>query len=62
MIIVVNKVMNGIKYTIVWYVDNLKIAHQNKHVVSKVMKLMRDEYGKVHDYIGIQIDFSNKAR
>jgi hypothetical protein len=69
---VVNKVINGSQCTIVWYVDNLKISHRSHQVVSEIMQLMKDEFGKdmdltitcgrVHDYLGIQIDFTKKGK
>jgi Reverse transcriptase (RNA-dependent DNA polymerase) len=61
---VVNKVLNGSQCTIVWYVNDLKISHQSKTVVTQIMDLMKDEFGKdmdltitrgkVHDYLGIR--------
>jgi hypothetical protein len=69
---IVNKVLNGSQCTIVWYVDDLKISHRSKIVVSQIMEPMKDEFGKdmdltiaqgeVHDYLGIRIDFSKKGK
>jgi hypothetical protein len=55
-----------------WYIDDLKVSHVNKDVVGEIMELMKKEFGKymeltitqgkIHDYLGIQIDFSKKGK
>jgi hypothetical protein len=69
---VVNKMIDGKQFTIVWYTDNLKFSHVNSSVVSKMIEAVKSEFGKeyevtvhggkVHDYIGMQLDFSNKSK
>jgi hypothetical protein len=64
---VVNKAIDKKKCTIVWYVDDLRISHMDDVVVG-VLELIKEEFGKdlditftrgkVHDYLGMRIDFS----
>jgi Reverse transcriptase (RNA-dependent DNA polymerase) len=41
---VVNKVVNGAQCTIVWYVDDLKISHQDSAVVREHIDHIRQEF------------------
>ena len=60
--------IDGKQCTIVWHVDDLKISHVNKKVVTKVIDLLKKEFGKeapltvtrgkIHEYLGIKIDYS----
>jgi Reverse transcriptase (RNA-dependent DNA polymerase) len=69
---VVNKTINGKQSTIVWYVDNLKLSHVDERVVDKKVQLLNEEFGKemeltircgkIHDYLGIQSDFTKKGK
>jgi Reverse transcriptase (RNA-dependent DNA polymerase) len=69
---VVNKVVDRKQCTVVWYVDDLKVSHVEADIVGEIMELMRKEFrnhleltitqGKVHYYLGIQIDFSKKGK
>ena len=34
---VANKMINGKQYTIVWYVDNNKVSHEDPEVVTQVI-------------------------
>ena len=43
---VVNKVVNGKKCTITWYVDDLKISHVESSVVDDVIKAVKSYFGK----------------
>jgi hypothetical protein len=64
---VVNKMINEKQCTIVWYVDDLKVSHVDGNVVGDIIKLVEQEFGKemsvtvtrgkVHNYLGIKIDF-----
>ena len=64
---VANKDINGKQCTIVWHVDDLKISHVDPAVVTDVIKLIESEFGKeapltisrgkVHDYLGMKINF-----
>jgi hypothetical protein len=66
---VANKIVNGTQCTIVWHVDDLKIAHVDPQVVSNVIKLLQQKYGTVdapltvchgmtHDYLGMTLDYT----
>lgn len=65
---VVNKMINGKQCTIGWHVDDLKISHVDSAVVDHVIDLLDGEFGeeeplsksrgKVHDYLGMILDFS----
>jgi hypothetical protein len=69
---VVNKTINGKQCTIVWYVDDLKLSHVDASVVDQIVALLNAEFGKnmdltirrgkIHDYFGIQFDFSTKGK
>lgn len=64
---VVNKVIPGKQFSIVWYVDDLKLSHVDASVVDAVLELLKKEFGqqmeltirrrKMHDYLGFQFDF-----
>ena len=65
---VANKMMNGKQCTIIWHVDDLKISHVDEKVVSEVIEQIAGVFGaeapltinrgKVHDYLGMNLDFS----
>ena len=68
---VANKVVNGKTCTIVWHVDDLKISHVYSSVVDEMIESLRSEFGtvgelsitrgKVHDYLGMELDFSDEG-
>ena len=55
-----------------WHVDDLKISHKDSVVVNEVIASLSDEYGKVeemtvrrgkiHDYLGMTLDFSEEGK
>jgi Reverse transcriptase (RNA-dependent DNA polymerase) len=69
---VVNKLINGKQFTIVWYVDDLKLSHDDVEVVDQEVQLLSDEFGdemeltirrgKIHDYLGIRFDFTKQGK
>jgi hypothetical protein len=69
---VANKMVDGHQCTIVWHVDDLKISHKSPDVVTNVIDLLQDEFGeitpvtavrgKVHDYLGMELDFRVKGK
>ena len=69
---VANKMVNGKQLTIVWHVDNLKISHVDPNVVTDVINKLSDRFGKeapmnisrgkVHDYLGMTLDFRQKGK
>ncbi len=71
---VANKMINGKQCTIVWHVDDLKISHVEPTVVTTILNLLDKKYGqeivggkrapltinrgKIHDYLGMTLDYS----
>ena len=66
---VANKVINGSQMTVTWHVDDLKISHKDSNEVTKCIDHFRKIYGdrmtvhrgKVHDYLGMDLDFSSNG-
>ena len=68
---VVNKTINGHQMTVVWHVDDLKVSHVDVKEVEKFIKQMDETFGKdtplsvsrgkIHDYLGMNLDFCNKG-
>jgi hypothetical protein len=60
--------VNGKQLTVTWHVDDLKVSHVDKKVVDDFIKQMNGEFGKetpmnqsrgkVHDYLGMSLDYS----
>jgi Reverse transcriptase (RNA-dependent DNA polymerase)/Zinc knuckle len=69
---VANKTIDGKQCTIIWHVDDLKISHEDPAVVSGVIEQLSGEFGKeapltvnrgkVHDYLGMTLDFSAEGK
>jgi hypothetical protein len=69
---VANKMINGQQCTIIWHVDDLKISHCDPSVVEDIIKSISNKYGKedpvtvnrgkVHDYLGMKIDFTHQGK
>jgi hypothetical protein len=69
---VVNKEINGKQCTILWHVDDLKISHVDPEVVTSIIDMVEGEFGKeapltivrgkVHEYLGMTIDFSTVGK
>lgn len=69
---VANKLFNGHQCTLLWHVNDMKISHVNKSVVSSVICDLNKKYGtitplsvnrgKIHDYLGMTIDFSKNKK
>ena len=67
-----NKMIDGKQCTILWHVDDLKISHVDAEVVTGIIELMKDEFGKeapltvtrgkVHDYLGMTLDYSEEGK
>jgi hypothetical protein len=65
---VVNKIIDGKQCTVGWHVDDLKVSHVKTKVVDDILDLMDGEFGKeepmtrsrgkIHDYLGMILDFS----
>ena len=67
---VANKMINGSQMTVTWYVDDLKISHKDSLEVTKFLhhfglifcERMTVHRGKVHDYLGMDLDFALQIR
>jgi hypothetical protein len=74
---VANKKINGKQCTIVWHVDDLKVSHVDPKVVTAVLESLDARYGqeivggkrapvtinrgKVHDYLGMTLDYTEAS-
>eukprot|EP00957_Ditylum_brightwellii_P086682 6596091-Ditylum_brightwellii.AAC.1 len=61
--------IRGKQMTVCWHVDNLKISHADSKEVSRMLKWLGRKYGKlcttrgkVHNYLGMTIDFTKKGK
>ena len=69
---VANKQINGQQCTLVWHVDNMKISHADRKVVTNIIQQLEQEFGKeapltihrgkIHDYLGMMLDFSRPGK
>jgi hypothetical protein len=67
---VANKVINEKQMTVCWHVDNLKVFHMEPAEITKFGEWLSNNYGmtvvthqgKVHDYLGMILDFSMKGK
>ena len=62
--------VNGKQLTIMWHVDDLKVSHADVKVVDEFIEWLKETYeepeikkikpsrGKVHNYLGITLDFT----
>ena len=65
---IVNKTIDGKQCTIIWHIDDLKISHVKQCVLEDIATKLNSKYGqvlpliihrgKVHDYLGMTIDYS----
>jgi Reverse transcriptase (RNA-dependent DNA polymerase)/Zinc knuckle len=69
---VVNKEINGKQCTVLWHVDDVKVSHDDDKVVDEILSSLNDRFGKdteltvtrgkVHEYLGMTIDFSVEGK
>ena len=74
---VANKMIDGEQMTICFHVDDCKISHRKKSVVDDTIEWLRKEYesifedgsgkmtvnrGKIHDYLGMKLDFTTAGQ
>jgi hypothetical protein len=67
---VANKVINEKQMTVCWHVDNLKVSHVEPAEFAKFEEWLSNSYGmavvthrgKVHDYLGMILDYSTKGK
>jgi hypothetical protein len=66
-----NKMVDGKQLTVQFHVDDLKISHMDEDVIKNMVKdlngifgqdgtLLEASYGKVHEYLGMTIDYSEE--
>ena len=67
-----NKMVAGSQCTVVWHVDDLKASHKNPKVVDSFIRWIEKKHGddklgkvkakrgRVHDCLGMTLDFSEK--
>ena len=63
---VANREINGSQQTVTWHVDDLKVSHVDPVVNTQLIKSLAKIYGpgitvsrgKVHDYLGMDLDYS----
>jgi len=65
---VANKMVNGKQLTIVWYVDDCKVSHENSNVVTKIIDDLKVEFGdlqitrgKKHTFLGINFEIMDNS-
>jgi len=66
-----NKMINGKQATIVFHVDDLKLSHMEPSVITKILDKLEKVYatidpmtktrGKLHQYLGMTIDYRTKG-
>ena len=67
-----NKDIEGDQCKILWHADDIKTSHRDKKVVTTIIYIIISVYGrdspltvtrvKVHEYVGMTIDLSNKGK
>ena len=70
---VANKIVDSAQLTVLWHVDDLKVSHVDAGVVTRMSVWLQKTYerlfddgsgdmelkqGKIHEYLGMQLDFS----
>ena len=74
---VANKTVKGKQLTVAWHVDDLKISHADEKVVTALINKINKKYGKtasgqdvpltvrrgkLHDYLGMTLDYRTKGK
>ena len=61
--------VNGGQITVLWHVDDLKMSHKSEFGITRFADYLISIYGglarsrgKVHDYLGMNIDFSENGK
>ena len=67
-----NKMINGEQLTVQFHVDDLKISHDDQQVLDNfikqlngvfgVQKPLAESIGRIHEYLGMTIDYSEKSK
>ncbi|KAL7563159.1 hypothetical protein ACA910_014438 [Epithemia clementina (nom. ined.)] len=63
---IANKMVDGKQCTVIWYVDDTKISHEDSQVVSDVIAAIEEKFGKMtvmqgkaHNFLGMDIEFKD---
>eukprot|EP00957_Ditylum_brightwellii_P210976 15365620-Ditylum_brightwellii.AAC.2 len=66
---IANLMIRGKQMTICWHVENLKISHIDSREVTKMLDILQKKYGKmkttrgkVHNYIGMTLNFRKRGK
>ena len=69
---VANKTINGSQCMLAWHVDDIKASHKDPKVVDWIIDTLKKEYGneapltvsrgKIHSYLGMQLDFRQPGK
>ena len=66
---VANKMINGKQCTIVWYVDDNKVSHEDPNVVTEVLEEIKKYFGEItisrgkkHDFLGMNITLRDDGK
>ena len=66
---VANKMINGKQCTIVWYVDDNKLSHEDPNVVTEVLEEIKKHFGDItisrgknHDFLGMNITLRDDGK
>jgi hypothetical protein len=64
---VANKIINNSQFTVIWYVDDIKMSHQSEKVVDAEISWLESIYGSLvggkgdeHTYLGMDLKFNNQ--
>ena len=73
---IANKIINGKQLTLLWHVDDIKASHTEEEVFTRMARWPRKTHerlfkdgsgkmklcrGKVHDYLGMNLDYTIKG-
>jgi hypothetical protein len=64
-----NKIINHKQFTLVWHVDDIKMLHDEEEEVTRMIKWLKSIYredtrvlrGRIHDYLGMTLDFTKNG-
>ena len=74
---VANKIVEGNQLTLVWHVDDIKVSHVKPSIVTHMVEWLHETYervfddgsglmkvsrGKLHEYLGMTLDFETKGK
>eukprot|EP00957_Ditylum_brightwellii_P012012 906247-Ditylum_brightwellii.AAC.1 len=61
--------IHGKQMTVCWHVDNLKISCMDPKEVTRMLRWLKKKYGKlrttrgkVHEYLGMDLDFLTQGK